>query len=49
MESYLGNVEDIILKKIHLYQQFYKKIGNFRKMLKEEEETHTKVRSTFYY
>lgn len=49
VDMYIGDIEKIIKKKIYLYQQFAKKIHRFRKVLKEEEEIHSKVRSTFYY
>ena len=42
-------MEAIVKKKIYLYQQFAKKLHRFKKVLKEEEEIHSKVRSTFYY
>lgn len=49
VEHYFKNIEDVVRKKIHFYQQFARKIHRFKKVLKEEEEIHSKVRSTFYY
>lgn len=49
IEHYIKNLDGIIKKKVYLYQQLGKKIHRFKKMLKEEEEIHSKVRSTFYY
>ena len=49
MDHYLNNLEHIIQKKMHMYKQLGRKIHRFKKVLKEEEEIHSKVRSTFYY
>lgn len=49
MDNYLVEIEGIVKQKIYQYQQFAKKIHRFKKVLKEEEEIHSKVRSTFYY
>lgn len=48
VEGYIDSLENIVEKKIHLYTQLAKKIGKFRKVLREEEEIHSKVRGTFY-
>ena len=49
IEQYVGSLEDIVSKKIHLYTQLAKKIGKFKSALAEEEEIHSKVKGTFYY
>ncbi len=49
VDNYLSEIEMIVRQKIYQYQQFAKKIDRFKKVLKEEEEIHSKVRSTFYY
>lgn len=49
IEKYVYSLEEIVSKKIHLYTQLQKKIKKFKTALKEEEETHSRVRGTFYY
>lgn len=46
IEQYIDSLDDIVSKKLHLYTQLAKKIGKFRNVLQEEEEIHSKVRST---
>lgn len=47
VEHYINNLENIIQKKMHMYKQLARKIRRFKVALDEEEEIHTKFRSTF--
>eukprot|EP01017_Pseudomicrothorax_dubius_P021371 TRINITY_DN2304_c0_g1_i2.p1 TRINITY_DN2304_c0_g1~~TRINITY_DN2304_c0_g1_i2.p1 ORF type:complete len:770 (-),score=242.21 TRINITY_DN2304_c0_g1_i2:135-2444(-) len=49
VDLYVQKLEEIIKKKLHMYNVLNKKLQKFKTLLKEEEEISSKVKSTFYY
>ncbi len=49
VDSYVDKLEGIIKKKMKMYTLLTKKVENFKKYLKEEDEMRHKVKETFYY
>jgi hypothetical protein len=49
VDSYVDKLESIIKKKMKMYTLLTKKVENFKKYLKEEDEIRHKVKETFYY
>ena len=42
-------MESIVARNLEIYSDMQQQLYRFKKLLKEEEEAHQKVRSTFYY
>ena len=49
VDSYVDKLEGIIKKKMKMYTLLTKKVENFKKYLREEDEMRHKVKETFYY
>lgn len=49
VDSYVEKLENIIKKKMKMYSLLTKKVDNFKKCLKEEDQIRHKVKDTFYY
>ena len=42
-------MEKIVARNLEIYSDMQQQLKRFKQMLKEEEEAHAQVRSTFYY
>ena len=42
-------MERIIARNLEIYTDLQKRVGKFKRHLKEEEEAHQNVRGTFYF
>jgi len=49
IEDYVENMERIVQRNLEIYTDLQKRMGKFKKHLKEEEEAHQNVRGTFYF
>jgi flagellar biosynthesis chaperone FliJ len=49
VDSYVDKLENIIKKKLKMYSLLSKKVDNFKRYLKEEEEVRHKVKNINYY
>lgn len=49
IDDYVGQMEKIINRNLEIYSDMQQHLSRFKGLLKEEEEAHQKVRSTFYY
>ena len=49
VDSYVDKLEAVIKKKLKMYNLLSKKVDNFKKYLKEEDEIRHKVKNINYY
>ena len=49
VDAYVDKLESIIKKKMKMYTLLNKKVENFKRYLKEEDEIRHQVKETFYY
>lgn len=49
VDAYVQKLEGVIKKKLKMYQMLSKKVDNFKRYLKEEEEVRHKVKNINYY
>jgi hypothetical protein len=49
IDDYVNRMESIVARNLEIYSDMQQQLFRFKKLLKEEEEAHQKVRSTFYY
>ncbi len=49
IDEYVNSMEKIIQRNLEIYTDMQQQIHRFKHLLKEEEEAHKKVGSTFYY
>ena len=49
VDSYVDKLEVVIKKKLKMYELLSKKVQNFKKYLKEEDEVRQKVKNVSYY
>jgi hypothetical protein len=49
IDEYVRQMERIVARNLEIYSDMQQHLSRFKGLLKEEEEAHQKVRSTFYY
>lgn len=49
IDTYVNRMERIIARNLEIYTDLQKRVGKFKRHLKEEEEAHQNVRGTFYF
>jgi kinesin family protein 2/24 len=49
VDSYVDKLETVIKKKLKMYELLSKKVQNFKRYLKEEDEVRQKVKNVSYY
>jgi len=49
VDSYVEKLEQVIKKKLKMYELLSKKVTNFKKYLKEEDEVRHKIKNVNYY
>lgn len=49
MDEYVNRMEIIIKRNLEIYGDLLVRMQRFKQHMKEEEEAHQNVRSTFYY
>lgn len=49
IDEYVRQMERIVARNLEIYSDMQQHLTRFKGLLKEEEEAHQKVRSTFYY
>ena len=49
IDEYVTQMERIVARNLEIYSDMQQHLARFKGLLKEEEEAHQKVRSTFYY
>ena len=49
VDSYVEKLQNVVKKKLKMYNLLSKKIEHFKKCLKEEEEIRHNVKDTFYF